>query len=94
MANVLIHLNVQDYAQWKPVFDSVASTRQASGSRGGDLYHAAGNPNEVLVLWDWDSLDNARKFFTSAALREAMQKAGVIGPPSVYYLDEIEKVAV
>lgn len=94
MSHVLIRLTTQDYAKWKPVFDEYASVRRTSGSHGGQLFRNADSPNEVLVLWDWDSRKNAQDFFTSPALRETMQKAGVTGRPDVYYLDEGERVAI
>ena len=94
MAHILIKLSLKDYSAWKPVFDDFGKVRATSGSRGGQLYRLAENSNEVYVLWQWDSLDNARKFFASPELRAAMQTAGVNGPPVVYYLDEVERVTV
>lgn len=94
MSNILLRLSVADYAKWKPVFDEYASVRKTSGSRGGRLFRNADNPNEVLILWDWDTRENAQAFFTSQGLRETMQRAGVTGRPDVYYLDEVERVAV
>jgi heme-degrading monooxygenase HmoA len=90
----LILLIVQDYARWRPVFDEYAAARKASGSRGGQLFHTAENPNEVLVLWEWNDLASAREFFQSPGLRETMQKAGVTGRPDVVYLEEVEYVPV
>jgi hypothetical protein len=46
------------------------------------------------VLWDWGDLESGRQFFQSQGLRETMQRAGVTGRPEVYYLDEVEHVAV
>ena len=94
MSNILLRLSVADYAKWKPVFDEYASVRKTGGSRGGRLFRNADNPNEVLILWDWDTRANAQAFFTSQDLRETMPRAGVTGRPDVYYLDEVERVAV
>jgi heme-degrading monooxygenase HmoA len=94
MKQILIRLTVQDYTKWKPVFDDYASVRKTSGSHGGRLFRNADNPNEVLVLWDWGDLESGRQFFQSQGLRETMQRAGVTGRPEVYYLDEVEHVAV
>jgi heme-degrading monooxygenase HmoA len=94
MSYPLIRLNVKDYAAWRTVFDEYASTRRTSGSHGGQLFRSAADPNEVLVLWEWDSLEAARAFFQSADLRETMQKAGVQGKPEVLFLEEVEYVTV
>ena len=94
MATFIVHHTVEDYAKWKPVFDQHAATRKAAGSKGGMLYRSADNPNELLIVWEWDSLANARKFAESPDLREVMQKAGVMGRPDIHFLEMIEKVNV
>jgi quinol monooxygenase YgiN len=94
MATFIVHHTVEDYAKWKPVFDQHAATRKAAGSKGGTLYRSADNPNELLIVWEWDSLANARKFAESPDLREVMQKAGVMGRPDIHFLEMIEDVKV
>ncbi len=94
MAYILIRHNVADYAKWKPVFDENAAARKAGGSKGGHLFRSADNPNEVVVLLEWDSIEKARQFTQSNELREAMQNAGVTGRPDLFFLDEVGKVHV
>ena len=48
------------------------------------------DPNELLILVEWDSLENARRFANAGDLREAMQRAGVADQPDVYFLEEVE----
>ena len=54
----------------------------------------ADNPNEIVVIFEWDSLENARRFAQSEDLKKTMQRAGVIDKPDVYLLEEIERVPV
>lgn len=88
MAHIILHFKVEDYNKWKPVFDEYASFRSENGSKGGKIYRSADNPNEIFTLFDWDSAENAQKFAQSSALKEAMQKAGVLGKPEVHFLQE------
>jgi heme-degrading monooxygenase HmoA len=90
MAYLLVRHTVKDYAKWKPFFDGHQSTRKKSGSKGGRLYRNSQNPNEIIIVMEWDTLDNARKFAESADLREVMEKAGVTGKPDVYFLEQVE----
>jgi heme-degrading monooxygenase HmoA len=90
---IVIH-TVEDYEKWKKVFDEDASRRKSLGSRGGRLYRSADKPNEMTIVWDWESAEKARQFATSPDLREVMEKAGVVGMPQVIFLEEIEKVLV
>jgi hypothetical protein len=90
MPYLLVRHTVKDYAKWKPFFDEDQSTRQKSGSKGGHLYLNSQNPNELIVVFEWDTLENARKFAESADLWEVMEKAGVIGKPDIYFLEHVE----
>jgi heme-degrading monooxygenase HmoA len=58
------------------------------------MFRSADNPNDVLILWKWDSVEQARAFAETPDLRETMQKAGVTGRPDLYFLEEIEEVPV
>jgi heme-degrading monooxygenase HmoA len=90
MPALLIRHHVADYPTWKAVFDEHGMARQANGSRGGWLFRAAGTPNEVLVLLEWDDLERARLFVDSDDLREAMTRAGVAGEPNIWFLEEVD----
>lgn len=90
----LVRHRVEDYERWKPVFDEHGSTREGSGSRGGYLFRNVDDPNEVVVLLEWDNLDNLRRFAESDDLRQAMQRAGVSDRPDIYYLEEVERPTV
>lgn len=92
MPYLLVRHKVADYAKWKPLFDQHAETRKANGSRGGQLLRNANDPNELLILFQWDDLNKARQFAESSDLRETMQRAGVIDQPDVYFLEAIEEV--
>ncbi len=91
MPYVLVRHKVQDYAQWKPLFDGHSPERQKAGCAGGQLFRSADDPNEVLILMGWDSLENARRFFGSKGLEEKMAEAGVTDRPNVFFLDETDR---
>ena len=87
MAHLLVIHTVEDFARWKAAFDDHENTRRTSGGGDYQLLRNAHNPNEVVVLFDWDSVENAQAFASSDNLREAMQKAGVVSKPNIYFLD-------
>jgi len=92
MSYVLVKLEVADYDRWKPIFDADGANRQAGGSKGGQLFRSADDPNEVIMLLEWD-LEQARQYSQSEELRARMQEAGVLGPPDFYFLEEIEQLS-
>jgi heme-degrading monooxygenase HmoA len=93
MATILVKHTVADYATWKAGFIEHGSTRKSAGSKGSQIFQSAENPNEVTVLMEWDTLENARKFTEDPGLREAMQKAGVQGRPEIRFLNGGERQA-
>jgi hypothetical protein len=89
---VIVKYKVADYARWKSIFDADGANRQAGGSKGGQLFRSADDPNEVVMLFAWD-LAKARQYSQSEELRAKMQEAGVLGPPEIYFLEEIEQLS-
>jgi heme-degrading monooxygenase HmoA len=94
MPVLLVRHKVQDYARWKSVFDEDDTNRRAGGSQGGRVLRSASDPNELVLLLEWDDLAKARQFASSYKLREAMQRAGVADQPDIYFLEELEAVPV
>lgn len=92
MVYLMFRGKVKDYEKWKPVFDGLAPIRKEYGAKEGHLYHIADNPNEVVVLSEWESVEKARKYFQSEHIKKAFEKGGVIGKPesSFLVLEEIE----
>jgi heme-degrading monooxygenase HmoA len=93
MPHLLVRHKVTDYEQWKSAFDAHSLTRQANGSRGGQVFRNATDPDELIVLLEWHDLEKARQFAQSEELREVMQRAGVVGHPTIYFLKDGEQVA-
>jgi quinol monooxygenase YgiN len=89
MTHVLLRLNVEDLAKWKVVFEEAANIRKNYGSMGVRAFSKAGSPNEVVILGEYADKDLAMQMFQSQELRDAMQRAGVKGPPDITYLDEV-----
>ncbi len=90
MPYMLVRHKVRDYDKWKPIYEEHGATRKASGSKEARLFRNADNPNEMIILFEWDDLAKARKFAQSEDLIKTMQKAGVSDKPDIYFLDEIE----
>ena len=91
MATLLVRHKVKNYSAWKKVFDDFVSVRRAGGEKSYQIFHTETDPNNLLLTFQWDSLNNAKKFAGSSVLKEAMQKAGVIEEPKIDFLNEIDR---
>jgi heme-degrading monooxygenase HmoA len=88
MAHLLIKHKVKDYPSWKKVFDGFIETRRAGGEKSFQIMHPQNDANNLLGIFEWDTLENAQKFANSSELKEVMGNAGVIDQPEVYFLEE------
>ncbi len=91
MASVFIRHHVKDFATWKPFFDEHEPTRRANGLEGHRLYRGMDDPNDITVVFRTADLERAKKFAASGDLRSIMERAGVEGPPQIWYVDNPEK---
>ena len=61
MAYMFVRHSVQDYEAWKSVFDSVGDLRRRNGEKSYQILRQENGSKELVALFEWDSLDNARK---------------------------------
>lgn len=94
MPCLLIRHHVRDFVRWKAVFDDQQTTRRANGSLGSRLFRNVADPDELLILMEWDDLDRARLFLDSDDLRVTMTRAGVADWPDSWLLEEVEHLTV
>lgn len=87
MASIVIHHNVKDYNVWRPIYDAHEKSRTSAGITNAKVFRRAEDPNELVVLADVADVAKARSWTTSDDLRSAMQKAGVVGPPKIHFIE-------
>lgn len=91
MPYLLERHKVNDYDRWREVFDGDTAGREAAGCLGARVFRDADNPDEVVVLFEWDSLERARQRIETATLGQKFDEAGVsggIGQTEFYFLEE------
>ena len=91
MVSVLVMHRVADFGKWKPFYDGHAATRMKSGCKAARVLRSSNDPNSIVLLFEWDSAENAMKFGMSEDLKKTMMEAGVLGKPDFHILDEVEK---
>lgn len=94
MTYMFIRHKVNDYDTWKAAFDKFTGFRKSAGEKSYRILRHQEDPNNIYLFFEWDSLDNARKFIDSADLKEAMRRAGVSEQPEIHFLTEVDKGAL
>ncbi len=92
MSFAIVRATVQDFEQWKKGFDEAAPLRKAHGSKGARVFRSVENPDEVIILGQYEDLQKARVLLQSPEFREATQRAGVTGKPDVTLVDEVHSL--
>jgi len=87
---LIVQHTVRDYDAWKPVFDEHESVRAKYGCLGHTIYRDADKPNDVTVLFRYESRERADEFMRDPSLREVMERGGVISEPRATWLEEDE----
>jgi hypothetical protein len=88
---VIVKHEVKDYVEWKKTYDADLPNRKEHKFNVTGVYTDVKNPNMVSVIGTFPNADAADAFINSPKLKEAMDKAGVIGKPDVMILRYMSK---
>jgi quinol monooxygenase YgiN len=74
---------VSDYAAWRPVYDSAEPNREKAGVTGAEVFHDPNDPNRLVIIHRFETVEAAQGFLSDPDLKTAMTKGGVTAPPTV-----------
>src|SRR5436190_6523610 len=66
---MFIRHRVSDFTKWRQVYEEVAPLQQAGGVVREAVYQSAEDPNDVTVMHDFASAEEARAFAASRDLK-------------------------
>ena len=94
MATIITTRKLQpgDFENWKARFEDGATARKKAGCRGVRRFRSVDDPNEVIVIMDWDSLDNGRRFIEGNMQVLRDRNPGVPLNVNNIYVEEIESL--
>lgn len=90
MTKVIVQHRVVDYDRWYPVFTQHGDVRRQHGATGHSINRELADPNSLVIVNDFATLEGARAFTQDPSLPAAMAQGGVDGPPQVWIVDEAE----
>jgi hypothetical protein len=90
MTKAIVQHHVVDYDRWYPVFTEHGSVRRQHGATGHSINRAVADPNTIVIVNDFATLEGALAFTQDPSLPAAMQRGGVDGAPQVWIVDEVE----
>ena len=87
MAFMVHHLKVDDFDEFKSLFDSDPVGRKQA-AKGHLMLRSLDNPNEVFTRVEFDSLEEAKAFKERLLASGALDRTTVLTPPTVVELIE------
>jgi hypothetical protein len=87
---LFVRHDVADFGAWKKGYDSHADWQKKMGVFNQAVYQSTSNPNDVTVIHDFHSLEEAKAFLASAELKDRMDKIGVKGTPQMWFTGEVK----
>jgi hypothetical protein len=85
MVRMFVRHRVGDYATWRAGYDALEPQRLEMGAAGHDVFQTVGDPNDVTCWHDFADQRAADTFAAAPALHDAMQRAGVLGKPEIWF---------
>lgn len=92
MVYAIVKHKVEDYHQWLPFFQGHKGAREAAGLKEERVHRGVTDPNEVVIVMRYGDAEKAKAFFQSPDLQATMQRAGVLEAPTVYLVDDPERI--
>ena len=87
-ATLLVKHQVEDYAAWRSVYDSLDGLRKEHGCTGAEVMVDPSNEQELFIIHRFPTLEQAQSFAGSSELRAGMSQAGVKGAPRIEFAVE------
>ena len=88
MATVIVQHHVEDFDRWLPVYKEHGEVRRAHGGTGHQIFRTADDPNDLVIINEFDSPEGAKAFMADPSLKEIMGRAGVNSEPRVWLCDD------
>ncbi|GAC1669205.1 MAG: hypothetical protein NVS9B8_11920 [Candidatus Limnocylindrales bacterium] len=90
MTKVVVQHHVVEFDRWLPVFTEHEAVRRSHGATGHSISRDVADPNSIVIVNDFATLEGARAFAQDPSLPAAMARGGVNGSPQVWITDEAE----
>ena len=84
-ATLLVRHQVEDYAEWRSVYDGLDGLRKEHGCTEDEVMVDPADKQDVFVIHRFPTLEQAQSFASSNELREGMGQAGVKGAPRIEF---------
>ena len=88
-ATIAVRHPVADFAAWHVVYSELEPLRNQYGCTAKKVMRAPDDANDVFILHEFPTVEQATAFVNDPGLKAGMEKAGVSGPPRIEIFESI-----
>ena len=92
MTTIFVKHKVADYDKWKQGYDAFNVKRKGLGISAASVHRAPDDPDTIIVTHRFKDTASAQAFMSSNDLKAAMKEAGVLGPPEIWFGEDVEQL--
>ena len=89
MVTTIIQHVVKDFKEWKKVFDQDIPNLEKVGVKLTNIYTLVKNPNHVTMVFEAPNTEIYDVLMSDPHRQEEIKRGGVIGAPSVTFLNKV-----
>ncbi len=86
----MVYLQVQqltkDFAGWKRYFEKFSEYRKIAGEVSCSIFQIPSNKNELIILSQWNNLEDANEFLDSQSFKMITEKGS---KPTIKFLNKL-----
>ena len=93
MFHVLARVRIEDFGKFISVFTTRgADMRRKHGNRRTRLFRVAGEAQQVVAVFEWESREAFEGFLADPQVKETMKLSGTASPPEFTYLELVAEL--
>lgn len=92
MAYVMVQHKIGKWSEFESIFKDDGERRRMLGSKGGKLFRSVDDPEMLFVVFQWDTVEGAKRFRDGLETHEAMEWATSGIWSRIYLVEEVLEV--
>ena len=93
MIQIIANVTIEELSRFLGVFGTAgADARRRHGCRGSQIFAVEGEPQRVMVVFDWESREAFDGFLADGTVRATMQSSGTVGRPEFTFVRRLAEL--
>ncbi len=82
---------IEDYARWLAAYEGAKGRGKEAGQGPYRVFRIHDDPNNLVLLVEWESIEKFKAFIESDRLQQAMRQVGVLEFGTPHFLVKVDE---